>query len=356
MSKINEWIKDRCRAMGYWIAQKAKSTSERLEQIREYMAKNAALMKFFALLIIAFLATSDFITMYNLFKDLDFNSTEKTVMALTIAVCLEGIPSFFGLTLSKFLDKTSYKSNGKRNAAIGSGVTLVGMVLTFATVIAMRVAIYTINGDASAEDGEVGQFWAKNIYVTVAPVITSLLSFVASWVAFGSDSIERARLDREVALLKFMERESDFQDSLHRLNDARNALWSSLWVKAPMPMEFGVFRKECFIRIRTKLTANTMEEYPTLLKMYNEALESKLDEMLNHLQELSGLELGYPDLTLDHILKEYDEMAKNEIDAWCLEKAEKPLQDKLKTQIDNAVIIAQYKSAVKPIHLEKNRW
>ena len=311
-----------------------------------------------AVLIIIAMAFADYLTMYNLFaalgvSDLLFGKqnpliNEIMVYSFTLSVLLEGIPFFVGYCGSILADKTIYRVNDKTNARIGMIVGTISSVMTFSLIIALRTFLI-VQGD---EDAGTPQL---HLTLMITPILTSMLSFLASWTAFRSDRVDL--LERRLAkqYKKCMLLQSEFLDVAHKNEDARTALWSSLTVNDKIPETLETFRKECFDRIRSKLIENTILEFPDQVERYNKAITGLLQEFA---AEMSARSTDIPrdlhSMDVKDNIRTFDEEVKdtNPGEAWDDRMSGSVLEQQLKDRLDNAVVVAQFKTMVKPYYLE----
>lgn len=333
-------------------------------------------VKAFAVILILALTFADFLAMKNLFEDLYLSDffmlggtkvkalSEANVYSFTFAVLLEGNPFFIGIAASVLVDKTKYKVNDRLNAKYGLVISLSAFVLTICLVWALRVLLIIQNGGWDAfystktfggEDGYNENFIAQ-IYLLVAPLLTSLLAFVASWTAFRSESISKLEYRLEKMHGRFLVAQSRFLDTVHKNDDARTALWGSLTAKDKMPSDLDTFRKECFDRIRSKLISNCITEFPDQVERYNAEISSLLQEFIGEMgRHTTSIPRDIENIDINRILGDYDQQridAQRQVDAWSYTVCGEALEKELKTVLDNAVVVAQFKTATKPFHKE----
>ncbi len=342
-------------------------------------------VKIFSLSLILVLSFFDFAAMKNLFTGLGVSDnplfwggkldpdtylptnflgyiSEVNVYPVMMVLLLEGIPYFLGLQISVLLDNTSYKAGSKKYAAIGSVVSGLGLIGTFALVCTMRILLIVFNGgfpSPSEGNAELSKKFIVQIALLISPILTSMLAFVASLAAFKSESAEE--LERKINHLhiKFLNEQSKFHDLLNKNGDAKNALWSSLTSNqsGKVPARFDDFRKECFERIRAKLIENVIIQYPGQISRFNAEMEGLLESFI---EQMSGTEATNDSyeiraITPERLFKNYDQFRMQEgnaIDAWSYAVAGKQLEEEMKKVLDNAVVVAQFKTAEKPYYLE----
>lgn len=334
------------------------------------------LQVFSALLIIG-MTCSDFLTMHNMFLDLDLHTemdlfgfeslpiSEPIVFAATCAILLEGLPTFMGIAATLSSDKTKYKSNDKVNAKWGLWIALGALLLTFALVMFMRWLLITQNGGWKAfkseslfyggDEDSNSQFIA-HIYLLCLPILTSALAFVASWTAFRSE--KKDQFEKRIAKLhrKYLRLQSDYLDTLYQCDNAVTSLWTSLAVNDRIPKDIDTFRKACFEKIRSTLIDNCIIEYPALVERYDAAVCVQLRSYIERMAAMTQIPTDISELVLTDLLSEYDDTIEKDIDKWSFDKAQKSLEEELKKVLNNAVVVAQYNSGKQSYHLEGDRY
>lgn len=193
----------------------------------------------------------------------------------------------------------------------------------------------------------------------ISPILTSLLALVASLVAFRSESAEELENKINRLHIKFLNEQSKFHDIVNKNDDARTALWSSLTSNqnGKIPTRFDDFRKECFDRIRAKLIENVIVQYPGQISRFNAEVEGLLESYISQMSSIAGMDDSYEirTITPERLFKSYDQFRiqeGNTIEAWSYTIAGKELEKEMKKVLDNAVVVAQFKTAEKPYHME----
>lgn len=334
--------------------------------------------KIVAVIIIFALAFADFLAMRNLFEDLYLSDylilgdreikilSEANVYPFTFAVLLEGNPFFMGIAATMLADNTKYKVNDRLNAKIGLIISIVAFVLTICLVWILRGLLISQNGglDAFFKTKDYGgpsgnnETFIAQIYLLAAPLLTSLLAFVASWTAFRSESITKLEYRLEKLHTKYLIAQSKFLDTIHRNDDARTALWGSLTAKDKIPSDLDTFRKECFDRIRSKLISNSITEFPDQIERYNAEISKLLQEFIGEMSlHTTSIPRDIEEMDINDVLAEYDKKQKDEnalADAWSYSICGASLEEELKKVLDNAVVVAQFKTSIRPFHKERD--
>ena len=342
-------------------------------------------VKIFSLALILMFAFFDYAAMRNLFVMLNVSDTplfpggsidpntflpsnmlgyisEVNVYPMMMVLLLEGIPYFLGLEISTIFDNTIYKVNNKIFAIIGSIISGISLIGTFTLVIVMRLLVIQLNGGFPSFSGgntELSETFIVQLGLLNTPILTSLLAFVASLVAFRSESAEELEKKIDRLHIKFLNEQSKFYDILNKNDDARTALWSSLTSNqnGKIPTRFDDFRKECFDRIRAKLIENVIIQYPGQISRFNAEVEGLLEFYINQMSSIAAMDDSYEirAITSERLFKSYDQFRiqeGNTIDAWSYKIAGKELEKEMKKVLDNAVIVAQFKTVERPYHME----
>lgn len=333
-------------------------------------------IKIVAIILIFALAFSDFLAMNNLFTDLNlpdslwlggYNSSilsEANVYSFTFVILLEGNPFFIGIAASILADKTKYKVNDKRNAKWWFGISVTAFVFTIVLMFVLRILLIEKEGGFFAffktknygGSEESNTSFIAQVYLLIAPILTSLLAFVASWIAFRSESISKLECRLEKLHSKFLVAQSRFLDTVHKNDDARIALWGSLTAKDKMPSDLDTYRKECFDRIRSKLISNCISEFPEQIERFNAEISSLLQEFIGEMgRHTTIIPRDIENMDVNEILGSYDTKRTEDnrhADAWNYAICGEELEKELKTVLDNAVVVAQFKTTMKPFHKE----
>lgn len=329
------------------------------------------------LIIVGVMAWADYLTMYNFFNDLgvstfpfsikDFEiplSSEAYIYSFTAACFLEGLPFFMGHAASVLADKTRYKANDSTNAKVGFIVSLVGLLFAFALVIFVRIEYIKSNGGIEAFEAKnyggndkTNRSYIAHLFTLGSPVITSILAFVASWLSARSNSFTKLERECNAKHEELIIAQSKFLEAVHRNDDARIALWRSLSETDSMPSDLDTFRTMCFERIRQKLIINCIVEFPGQVHR----LDSEIKVLLKTFMEQMYLyTTDVPDdlPKLEEIINDYDNNNKDKNPSETFEYSicGPILEKELKTVIDNAVVVAQFKTSIKPYHREVSRW
>ena len=300
--------------------------------------------------LIGFLVVSDYFSVRSLFVALDYERNDSTIFAITLALFLEGIPFYLGKAWTDYLDKTSYVNNDRVITRLGIIISLVTYVLAASVTVLLRVLYMQKNGglegffnDTYGGANNSNQFIGELLKLC-SPILTSLLAFVASWMAFRSSKIYE--LEKKVNRLReeCYLREAEFQKVYQRNRAARASLWSTIADPdmEPMPGSFEVFRQQCFMKIREKLNDTCITTYPTQVERFSARVESKLAECILELSQHSTLPQTISRLTIHDLIQSYEDQNTDDADAWDYDRAGSALIDELERSLNNAVVMAQF--------------
>lgn len=326
------------------------------------------LKKPMAIVLILILATTDFLTLMELFRSMDTPPHERIIYSTTFALCLEGIPTFMGICLSKIFDRTTYRINDRINAIVGFVVAAIGLCIAFDMVMDLRAGLIESRGGEEAflnnsyafsgdYDTTANSSYLKDSFLKYLPWVTSIFAGVTSWVVFPSN--DHAQLERELDSLhiKYIEMRSEFIISRNRYEIARADLWKDLaGSDTSAPRTTNAFRKECHNRIRGLLIKDCMLRYPNQIDRYNAAVEEELKVILAKMADFSTLPDEIRNINIEDIISKYNSRVEEPINSWDYSVAESALEDQLKQLLSNAIVIAQYKSTSNAHYKEGNWW
>lgn len=308
-----------------------------------------------ASILIFLMAASDFYTVRSLFIDVNVNWSDAIVFALISAIILEMLPSYMGLVLGKRLDKARYQKN-----LSGWPSVIIAFLVTTALIFFLAFLRYkwveeqmrlgNIGGRRGNED------LYKHMFLGVLPALTSITAFLISWFVLRTRSLEDKYEEVRRLQEEFYDRQADFRLAHSRCMEARTTVWVSICDshECQMPEGMEAFRRECFTRIRAKLVDDCLITFPTQIERYSMDVESKLQQYLMLISKHSTLPHTITGISLAELIRKYDENdTRDPADCWDYNKSGPDLEAELRRTIDNAVVVAQYKSALNPYYLEK---
>lgn len=310
----------------------------------------------FAWVLIIVMMGSDFYTIRDLFISVNTNTFDAAIYAMVAAIILEGLPSYMGTVLGRRRDKGRYEDNeaGYPTIIFAAIVTVIMAVL----VGGLRLGwVYgqIKSGDMGGRRGYEEVF--GQIFLMILPVLTSMSAFLISWFMLRDRCLVQKYKEVRKLQEEFYDREADFRMAHSRCMEARTTVWTSVCDRneSEMPQGLEAFRRECFVRIRSKLVDNCLTAYPTQIERYTADVEAKLQNYLLEISKHSTLPYTITSISMDALIKQHDEDAMDYSDCWNYNWAGPDLEAELRRTIDNAVVVAQYKSALNPYYLEKDR-
>lgn len=342
------------------FASRAKKSAGKL--IRKQ--KSVTLLQIFAVALILFMAVADIYAMLNLFKQLELEPRDRWIYAITLAFFLEGQPYFMSAALSDIMDKRKYQNNG----VLANWITLLfstaALVAACALSMYLRLQWIELNGGREAfENQDYGLYNNNNeyigqIFLLYSPILTSALSFVASWYALRTDSLQVLGAEVRRSFMDYLRLESDFRDAYQSFQEACSTLWSTLAdsKSEPMPPTEESFRQECFDRIREKLIQNCLITYPTHMSRYNSQVESVLAGYITEISRHTTLPETITRITVQDIIKLYEARVADDADKWNYNLAGPDMEKELADTLAEAIVIEQFYAVSKPYHLERQGW
>lgn len=311
-----------------------------------------------ALIIVLLMMMADVYTMRDLYIEVGNDWIDAWIYAFVAAIILEGMPAYLGIALSEKHDKGRFNVNDEYVNKKGIPFAVLVLVLTWAVVIMLRVKWietgYEIGryGGRHSEEEVIGQY-----FLVCSPVLTSLASGAVSWFALRSSYLQKKYQEVYRLQEKFQRAEQEFLIAHQRCREARTSVWTSLCGPdvTDMPKSFENFRLECFARIRAKMVDNCLIAYPTQIERYTSMVEAKLGLFLQEASQHSTIPYAINRNTIQDIITKYDLDTMDNADCWNYNMSGPDLEAELRRTIDNAVIVAQYKTALMPYYLDKER-
>lgn len=304
-------------------------------------------VKVVAITLIIVMAWADYSAMKNMFMsgEIDMLAREAKLYGALFALCLEGIPTFMGAALSVITDKNKigYKKNDKTNASVSLVIGGIGIFLAMLLAMGLRGMLIYIRGgfEAFAKGNYDGL--PVDMFLTVSPLLTSILAFMASWAALKTENEQVLEAKVTVLLKRYLKRQEAFRRELNSFRDARIALWTTITDHIPMPKKSDVFKDECYKRLRTRLIDNCVLAYPMQIAHYNASVENLLENCIIEMSTKTTIPDAITKINVKEILKEFDENKVKSGEKWDLKKAGGELKAELIDFLDNRIKTAQYK-------------
>lgn len=309
-----------------------------------------------AFALVLLMMASDFYTIRDLFISVNTNLLDAAIYAFVAAVVLEGLPSYMGIVLGRRMDKARYENND---------AGLISVFLAFIITCFMAVLVGGLRYQWVQEQIRLGAMGGRRgneeiygqYFLMVLPALTSMTAFLISWFTMRNRCLDTKFEEVRALQREFYEKEAEFRIAQSRCMEARTTVWTSVCDQVEeMPPTMEGFRRECFQRLRGKLVDNCLTAYPTQIERYTADVEAKLQGYLLEISKHTTLPHTITDINLTKLIQQHDKEAAMDVaDCWNYNLAGPDLEAELRRTIDNAVVVAQYKSALNPYYLEKDR-
>ena len=289
------------------------------------------------------LMLSDFFTMRNMFSPATTGSTknEQFLYSFVLALCLEGLPVVIGKSLNTIRDTTTYKANEKENARYGLIASSVGSLIAVGLVFGIRIAQILKNGGYSAYKENEYKLFVIHCALCVLPFLTSLLAFAISWMFLRSERIDEQEKKVDICYRDYLRKEQIFSEKLHKLQEQRTALWTSVTNYLPIPTTLETFRREVVTRIRSRLMYNSIICFQAEINDYNAMFEEALVKYLTEMSVRSTIPIDIISIDIKELFDEYDKQCTNDIDKWSSDATICALDKELRALCHNDIIVEQ---------------
>lgn len=306
------------------------------------------LAKIIAVVVTMFMILADWYTLRNLFLEL-VRAIDAHIYAMILATTLEGLPFYLGTLSAEGADVGCYYKNDFKTAKTGFWIALFALICTFFVTVSLRLLlIYNmyLMGDFGGRRG-FGEL-IPQLFLMVSPLVTSLLSYVASWFTFRSSYLDKAYNETLEKQEFYLQRREEFREAYDLFQGARSGLWASLEdaETVKMPRDSESFRRECFVRIRSKLVSNCLTCYPTQIERYTQEVNSALDRCIQELAMHTTIPHAITKISVAELIAQHDENARDYADCWDYNLAGADLETELRSMLDHAVVVAQFETTV----------
>lgn len=341
--------------------------------LRKLLHRNrfvSVLVKIAAIIGTLLLATSDFYSVRTLFQNAKGLATKvfvlmgmdigvPDILGVTFAAFLEGFPFLLGLFLSKLTDSTNYRDSTKVPNWIGTIFMILALVAAWGLSVAQRVEMLRdmIVEDSNLAADEVVQFAQimsdappHQVFMMVAPILTSILAFGLSWLAFPAKGLEAQEDEVEYRQKRYLWYRKQYQKRLLRYQQRKTRLWTALaggdeGDPLDMPADPNIYQNRCQQLIRRKTVSACVGAFGNEFGRYNDAVEARLAEYIMGLSERSTLPFEISSITVEEVLAAYekDVRARNlDGDLWDDGKLRIEKQERLRRELDNAACRAEF--------------
>lgn len=323
-------------------------------------------MKLICILLMAGLISSDFMSLMNMFTQIRMTKTERPIFAITFALFLEGFPFVLGIVVPKIVDKAQIIEGKKKEYTAIAWICFICMLITFALSVVIRLmfvnapsrgGLEAYMSDNYLQDPDKNDTYLGQFFLFFSPILTSILAFVVSYVAFGSNNLDDTGKQLRKALARYNWYKKIYEDARDCSQDARGSLWYSLGNSrdVEIPDDYDVFRNDCHVRIHDMIISNCLAAYPSLLKRYNDRVEAALGAYIHELAGYSTVPHLITRITVDEIVEAHDNSVEESVNAWKYEVCEQDMAGDLEGLLSSAIIMAQFHRAAKKHNVERDR-
>ena len=311
--------------------------------------RGLSITQILSILIILGMFGADFMTVRNLFIEM-MEPNNAVILSFILAGALEGLPFYLGMIHSEKIDVGSYNINDKPVMTRGFWIAMIALVVTFFIAVASRLLwIQNLYVTEQMVDEDFYEELIPQLFMMVSPIMTSLLSYVASWFAFRSSYQER--LYRIVVKKQdiYNRCKDNFYISFDAYRRARLSLWNSLTEESgeSVPEDSKSYHESCFKKIRTKLVSHCITCYPTQIERYTQETNKLLEGFILEMSRHTTLPQTITRITLADIIAEHDELAIDYADCWDYNFAGPDLENELRATLDNALVVAEFGASMK---------
>ena len=319
--------------------------------------------KLLAALLIVALTAADLFATSNMFSGFNLKIEETRMFSFAFALFLEGFPFALGLIDPLKKDPGQFVMQRGRYYRMLSRLCWCFLVLSWCLAILIRI-LYTeqtryggfeafLDGTYTTTPDRIGRndnnTYLAQVFLFASPIITSVLAYVLSWLAFSSTCLHNAaKLVRSSHKL-YMQRLDAYERINHRRQDATSALWASVTgdVNAVPPREFEDFRNQSMAYMLDMMIAGCLDAYPAMLKRYNHEVEAAMTRYIAELSRMSTVPQRINQITVGQIINEYDQAVSRDVDKWDYELCEPAMCGDLEELLNDAVIGSQFNATSK---------
>lgn len=325
--------------------------------------------------IMVLLVSSDMFAMINMFTFFGLTPAEFRIYSATFALFLEGFPWVLGRITPLIKDPVQYVQGRRRAYRRIAFMCWLGLFAAWALTIVIRfLYTYEINPNVNVMNLTVGDIMSSGfnaflsgrynnsfgydtgandgylaqVFLFVSPILTSVLAYALTLVAFSSNNAALAAKDMQKALEYHQWCDNRYQSIHNRCMDAKRSIWASLngnpgrYIDDP-----ATFRRSCHVLIHDNLIEECLDAYPSMLKQYNEAVESVLADFISQCAEHSSEPHKVARITVEEIIQEYEKGLTEAGNKWRYEECSEKMCADLEELLDHTIIMAQFRKAAK---------
>ncbi len=334
-----------------------------VDWVRKMLHRNrfvSVVVKVAAVVGTILLACSDFFSVRTLFQNASgLAKGVPEILGMTFSSFLEGFPFLLGFFLSKLTDSTNYRESTKIPNWIGTIFMIVALIAAWGLSIYQRLEMLRDliieelgkTADTTLTFGEImGGAPPDQVFMMVAPILTSILAFGLSWLAFPAKGLETHEDEVEYRRGRYLRFRKRYQKQLLRYQRQKTRLWTALaggdeGDPLDMPEDPNIYQIRCQQLIRRKTVNACVGAFGDEFGRYNDAIEGKLAEYITALSGCSTLPHLISEITVEEVLRAYEKEVQErnlEGDLWDNRKLRAERQERLRRELDNAACRAEF--------------
>lgn len=340
----------------------------------DFVENLGGIMKISITALILLLFAADYYTIYDLFREpqFNFNPLIQKILAVVVAAVLEGLPCLFSTALCKLMDTNITDQIERRKQKIILVISSVSIVFMFALVISLRVNVlignlgpemqselFNIIESISNKDGFAltqlidilsSEKVSTHIFLIFSPIITSVFALLLSLGYTSSDYLDSLRRKYEAKHRKSQKANFNKFVAQGKVRTMKQELWNELGLFGTPPDDSDAFHKSIATAIGQRIEKDGVEAFNVQIRKFNTEIESVLQEYLFRISEFSSVPLEITGLCVRDIIAEYDNSVAEDFSAgnktdekatelskmWAYHKCISPLTNELRSMITNA--------------------
>lgn len=260
------------------------------------------MVKTIAIVGTVLLAWSDYKAVFTFFETaINLYADAPKVLSITFAAFLEGFAFILGIFLSKAVDFTCDRPSERFANWFGVGISFAGLCAAWVLSVVQRVNLIGPEILEDFDEGtkltfalfmEYGQ--PEQIFMMCSPVLTSILAFGLSWLAFPSYSLDKQGRDVEYQLDRYLRFSKRYKKMLMAYQQKKSRLWTALCgadegTIFDMPADANIYQSRCQQMIRQKTVNACVSAFSGEFGQYNKRIEAELSKYILELSERSTL-------------------------------------------------------------------
>lgn len=337
---------------------------KRFSSFFDFIEKFGGILKIGVTALILFLFAADYYTIYDLFREPQFNYDPviQAILAVVFAAVLEGLPCLFSASLCKLMDTNIKDKIVRRKQKIVFAISLFAIIFLFSLVVYLRVTVLLGSLDPEKQNvfidfidilkntdkSALKQFLdllstdklSANTFLIFSPIITSIFAFLLSLGYTSSTYHDVLRRKYEAANRKSMKATFNKDVVKAKSRTMKQELWNELGLVGTPPDELDDFCDQTYAAIRQNMVNDGIKAFEIQIGRFNLDVISELQSCLIRISECSSIPLEITKLSVKDIIAEYDGSDNNTVaesfDVFSYSKSIQALSNKLRdTMIHN---------------------